>query len=253
LGGKDDEVDALFGELMRAGESVPRLREALRAPAASSTNLLVVLRRAVPRKLLELIGTSPPWSDDARLLGAVVLNPRTPTPLSLRLLPGLYWHDLAEAAASPRLLGPVRVRAEAVLAERLPDLKVGERITLGRLATPFVLVRLIADADARVVQTCLQNPRLREEDLVLALRREQVAAALLAEAAASPRWKDNYRVRLELVLQPRTPLALSLAQLSSLVPGDLQRVAQSAALPPLVQVAAQRLIEAARGERAQGS
>jgi hypothetical protein len=244
--GGDDEVDAIFRELMEAGESVPRLREVLRARAASPTTLLVVLRRAVPRRLLELIGTSPPWSDDTRLLGGVVLNPRTPTPLSLRLMPGLYWHDLAEAAANPRLLGPVRVRAEAVLADRLADLKMGERITLGRLATPFVLVRLLADEDPRVLQTCLQNPRLREDDVVMAVRREQVARALLSEVASSSRWKENYRVRLELVLQPRTPLALSLGQLSALVPGDLARVSQSAALPPLVQAAAQRLLDAAR-------
>ena len=239
----DGDVDALFREVLEAGESVPRLRAVLRAREPAATLLLVLLRRAVPRKLLELIGTSPPWSDDLRLLGGVTLNPRTPTPLALRLVPSLYWHDLAEAAANPRLLGPVRVRAEALLVERLPDLKIGERITLGRLATPFVLVRLLADLDPRVVHTCLQNPRLREQDLAAALRQELVAVALLTEAAASPRWKDNYRVRLELVLQPRTPLALSLAQLTSLVPGDLARVARSASLPTLVQLAAQRLLD----------
>jgi hypothetical protein len=240
---EDDEADALFRDLLRAGESVPGLREVLRARAPAATVLLVVLRRAVPRRLLELIGTTPPWSEDTRLLGGVVLNPRAPTPLALRLMPSLYWHDLAEAAANPRLLGPVRVRAEAVLAERLPDLKAGEKIALGRLATPYVLVRLLADADPRVVRTCLQNPRLREEDVAMALRHELVAPALLAEAAASSRWKDSYRVRLELVLQPRTPLPLSLAQLSALVPGDLSRVASSPALPPLIQIAAQRLLD----------
>jgi hypothetical protein len=239
----DDAVDALFRAVVQAGESVPRLREALRSRAVEPTTLLAVLRRAVPRQLLELIGTSPPWSQDTRLLGGVVLNPRAPAPLALRLLPSLYWHDLAEAAANPRLLGPVRVRAEAVLADRIPDLKLGERITLGRLATPFVLARLLADEDPRVVQACLQNPRLREDDLAAALRRELAAPALLAEAAASSRWKDNYRVRLEIVLQPRTPLSLSLGQLSRLVPGDLARVAAASALPPLVQAAAQRLLE----------
>jgi hypothetical protein len=243
---REDEVDALFGDLVQAGESLPRLREVLRTRAPAPTALLVVLRRAVPRRLLELIGTTPPWSEDVRLLGGVVLNRLTPTPLALRVMPSLYWHDLAEAAASPRLLGPVRVRADAVLAERLPDLKVGERISLGRMAMPFVLVRLLADADPRVVQTCLQNPRLREEDLARAVRYERVAPALLSGVAASPRWKDSYRVRLELVLQPRTPLPLSLAQLSSLVPGDLSRVAASPALPLLIQVAAQRLLDRGR-------
>src|SRR5688572_15401951 len=99
----DGEIDELFRELLAAGESVPRLREVLRTRGTSATTLLAVLRRAVPRKLLELIGTTPPWSEDARLLGGVVLNPRVPTPIALKLMPSLYWHDLAEAAANARL------------------------------------------------------------------------------------------------------------------------------------------------------
>lgn len=241
------DVEALFRELLEAGERVPRLREVLRERAPDTPGLLVLLRRAVPLRLLELLATSPPWSDDARLLGGVALNPRTPVPLALRLLPALYWHDLAEVAGSPRLQGPVRVRAEAALAERLGDLKAGERISLGRIATPFVLVRLLADGDPRVVRTCLQNPRLREEDLATALRREDVSRALLEEVSAASRWARSYRVRLELVLQPRTPLALSLARLSGLVRGDLARVASSTGLPLLVQVAAARLLASLDG------
>src|SRR5262245_35146195 len=242
------DVEGLFREILEAGERVPRLREVLRERAPDTPRLLVLLRRAVPLRLLELLATSPPWSDDVRLLGAVVLNARTPVPLALRLVPALYWHDLAEVAASPRLQGPVRVRAEGVLAERLADLKAGERITLGRLVTPFVLVRLLADPDGRVVRSCLQNPRLREEDLAMALRREDAARALLEETSASTRWADSYRVRLELVLQPRTPLAISLGRLSGLVPGDLARVASAAALPALVQAAAARLLGSPDGD-----
>jgi hypothetical protein len=48
-------------------------------------------------------------------------------------------------------------------------------------------------------------------------------------------------VRLAIVLQPRTPLGVALAQLSSLLPADLVRVAESPGLLPLVQMAAQKL------------
>ena len=43
------------------------------------------------------------------------------------------------------------------------------------------------------------------------------------------------------ILQPRTPLALALAQLSSLLPRDLERVAEAAGILPLVQAAALRV------------
>jgi hypothetical protein len=44
------------------------------------------------------------------------------------------------------------------------------------------------------------------------------------------------------VLQPRTPLPLALQQISSLVPRDLRRVAEEAALRPLVRAAALQVL-----------
>jgi hypothetical protein len=54
-------------------------------------------------------------------------------------------------------------------------------------------------------------------------------------------------VRLELVLQPRTPLALALGQLSALVPRDLRRVGH-APVAQLLRIAAERLLERAPPE-----
>jgi hypothetical protein len=150
-------------------------------------------------------------------------------------------------ALAPRVPGPVRVRAEAVLREKVPDLRLGERVSLGKIATAPVLPLLLADVSPRVAEACLINPRLREEDLMTALRQETVRVAIIEATCASPRWSANYAVRLEIVLQVRTPLALALGQLSALVPRDLRRVAE-APVARLLQVAAQRLVDRARGE-----
>jgi hypothetical protein len=235
------DVDALFGELMRAGESDARLRTALAHCALDGPGMMVLLRRAVPIRFLELVAAAPPYCDDARVLAAVVLNPRVPRALALRLVASLFWRDLADVAAGPRVHGAVRVRAEAVLKERLPELRVGEKVTLGKIATPAVLAGLLADPEAKVIRACLQNPRLREEDLVTAIRQEDVPRALLEGTPESWRWRGSYAVRLALVLQPRTPLGVSLGQMSSLLIADLLRVAETDTVPPLVQITAQRL------------
>jgi hypothetical protein len=177
-------------------------------------------------------------------LAAIVLNPKTPQRVSSPLTPFLLWRHLADVATSHRVPPPVRLRAESVLKERLPDLRMGERITLARLATPPVLILLLSDADRRVLESCLINPRLREGDLVGRLRRPDTPVALLEAAAASYRWNDSYAVRRELVLVPRCPLALALGQLSSLTKADLVRVAETPALRPLVRAAARRVAEA---------
>jgi hypothetical protein len=210
--------------------------------------LVAVLRRAVPAAFLEELAATRPWSERGRVLAAVVMSPRAPRALCLLLVGALAWRELADVAATMRLPGAVRARAESLLVDGLADMRLGDRITLARLATPAVLPLLLGDADPRVAEAALLNPRLREEDLVRALRRDDVPRALVEAAAASPRWRDAYAVRLALVLQPRTPLALALQQISSLVPRDLQRVGADATLRPLVRAAAAGVLERA-GER----
>lgn len=236
---RPDAVDTLYAELMQAR---PEEFPALLARQADDPTLLVsALRRPAPARFLELVADTAPWSRDARVLAVVVLNPRAPRALAQRLVPSLPWRDLADVAASPRVDAGARVRAESLLKEQLPDLRLGERITLARLATPPVLPPLLADTERRVADAALQNPRLREEDLLLAVRAAEVPRALLEAVTASPRWRGAYAVRLALVLQPRTPLALALGQISSLLPRDLERVAASEGLAPLVQAAALRV------------
>ncbi|HXY38430.1 MAG TPA: hypothetical protein VEQ10_02100, partial [Vicinamibacteria bacterium] len=153
---------------------------------------------------------------------------------------------LAEVAATMRVTAAVRARAESLLRDSLTEMRLGDRVTLARLATPAVLPLLLAAAEPRVVEAALENPRLREEDLVMALRSTTVSRALVESAAAKPRWSDSYAVRLALVLQPRTPLSLALHRISGLVPRDLGRVSSDTSLLPVVRLAAARVL---RGER----
>jgi hypothetical protein len=235
-------VDTLFAEILAAGESVPRAREVL-ARCGDDTVLAATLRRAMPIAFLEAVANVSPWSERPRLLALVVLNPKAPRPLAQRLVSSLYWHDLAEVAATPRVPAAVRARAEGLLKDGLADMRLGDRVTLARLATPPLLPTLLADSDTHVVEAALINPRLREEDLTTALRRDDARTTLVEAAAASTRWAPSYAVKLAIVLQPRTPLPLALERITSLVPRDLRRLALDPSLRPLIQAAARKVIE----------
>ena len=242
--GAEGEVDRAFADLMRTGSAAPGRRDALERLGADKPLLVALLRRAVPLAFLELVAATSPWSEDQRVLAAVVLSPRASRPLGLRLVGSLFWRDQAEVAASPRVAMGVRVRAEALLKDQLPDLRLGEKITLAKIATPPVLLPLLSDADPKVVEAGLINPRLREEDLLPLVRAEAPSVPLLEGIVASSRWSERYAVRLAIALQPRAPLALALGQLSALRPSDLARVARTPGLSPLVQAAAARVSEA---------
>jgi hypothetical protein len=242
-------VDALYAELVRAGERPAELQAFLDRHGADAVTLAALLRRPVPVRFLELVAAAAGSSGEARVLAVVVLNPRTPRALAQRLLPSLLWRELADVAASPRVDSGIRVRAEEMLREQIPDLRLGDRATLARIATPPVLSMLLSDGEPKVAEACLVNPRLREEDLLLALGQPLVTRALIEAAAASFRWRESYRVRLALVLQPRTPLAVALGQLSSLLPRDLERVARTQGLSPLIHAAALRVASEAPPRR----
>lgn len=245
----DADVDRLHREALRAGEDATAVRNLLAGAAPDEGVLMALLRRALPVRFLEQVATTPPWSERPMVLARVVQSPRAPRGLCLRLVSSLFWRDLAEVAGSPTVHGAVRVRAEASLRDMLGELRLGERITLARIATPRVLVPLLGDADPRVVEATLLNPRLREEDLVTALRRDDASRVLVEAAVASPRWSERYAVRLSVVLQPKTPLPLALLQLSSLLKSDLIRVARTPGLRPLVQAAALATVERMAGLR----
>jgi hypothetical protein len=237
---REQQADVLYREILACGEDQGRLRQ-LVPDEIEELTLLTLVRRSVPVRFLEVAAHHPVAVERPRILAAIVLNPRADRHLSLRLLPVLFWRDLADVTVALRVPGPVRVAAEALLKDKLPDMKSGERIALGKVVSPALLVLLLQDPDPRILLSCLQNPRLREEDLLRVLRLESVPVHLLEEVSRSRRWSENYAVRLGLVLQPRTPLPIALSFLSGLSRADLQRVAETRGLAPLLGIAAERL------------
>jgi hypothetical protein len=242
-----EDVDHLYAELLRLGQDAAAIEALLTERPLPDEVLLNVLRRTVPRPFLELLARTEPWAGRPAVLTAVVTSPRAERSLCLRLLPHLPWHSLAVVAATPWLLPIVRLRAEGMLVEQLPELKLGERIALARLATRALLARLVDDLDSKVVEASLLNPRLTTDDLVLAIGRDTASRCLLEACASCARWRETYTVRLGLVLQPRTPLPIALAQISSLTRRDLLRVSRAPTLAPLVCRAAEHVLAVRAG------
>lgn len=228
--------------LLAAGSDPRALRAFLDEWGGDQKLLLVLLRQAWPARVLEVFAATRPYCDDRLLAAALAGHVRTPPHAALRLLSVLAWPQLARIAGEPYLAGAVRVRAEGLLLERFDDLRLGERIALARLATRSVLRRLLRDTDARVLLPALFNPRLSEEALCSELRSSDATRLLCESVASCTRWRASYAVRVALVLQPRAPLSLALAHITSLVPADLRRVAASKGLAPLIVAGAERAL-----------
>ena len=132
---------------------------------------------------------------------------------------------------------------------RVPDygtgrtLTLGERKALARRPTRKAMEKLFADPHPAVIRTLLVNPKVVESDVVRLAARRSLDPAVLAEVARSPRWAHRVSVRIAIVLNPDTPLELSIPLLALLVRPELELVSSASSLAPTLRAAALDLLE----------
>jgi hypothetical protein len=172
----------------------------------------------------------------------LALHPRTPEALAARLVPTLWWRDLMALALDTRLRPALRRTAEVHLNARLPEMAVGEKVTLARRASLGLLSQLRHDPSPQVIAALLDNPRLTEGMLAPVLHSASTSPAILELIANDRRWGVRYPLRLALVRHPATPLKISWRLLEALRKVDLRPVAADARVPEPVRRRARVLL-----------
>jgi hypothetical protein len=110
------------------------------------------------------------------------------------------------------------------------ELTLGERKSLARRPDRDIIQRLLADPHPAVIQRCLRNPRITEDDVIRLAARRPGNRDTLAEIARSP-WTHRPRVRMALVLNPATPDDIAARIAGLLLRPELEFVVRSPAAP----------------------
>lgn len=207
----------------------PAVRQALRNPYAGAEH---VERIAAQTRLLSFY----------EVQRDITLHPRTPEPLALRFVPGLFWRDLMTLGLDMRVRPQVRRSADLHLTARLSSLAVGEKVSLARRAGPGILTQLRHDPSPRVFAALLDNPRLTEGVLAPVAHAFGTPAPILALLAADSRWGVRYPLRVALARNPNTPLETALRLLPLLRKTDLQGTAADPRVPDAVRRRARLLL-----------
>jgi hypothetical protein len=119
---------------------------------------------------------------------------------------------------------------------RPPNLGLGREVTLGerkalaRRPDRDLMQRLLTDPHPAVIQRCLHNPRITEDDVVRVAARRPGHPEVLAEIARST-WTHRPRVRMSLVLNPATPEDIAARISGLLLRPELELVARSPGAP----------------------
>lgn len=195
-------------------------------PALDETQLCILLeRKNLASEILEEIARRKPLLKAYRVKRGLTFHPRTPRLVTLRLLRDLYLMDLVQLTLSPSVPTELKLHAEDHLIARLPQLPLGQKITLARRGPARLGGALLAEGHAQLVSIVLDNPYLTEAQVLKALSREKLPPAVVQTLAHHRKWSLCYNVRLALVRNPASPLSAVLAFLPELTVSDLRELA----------------------------
>lgn len=125
--------------------------------------------------------------------------------------------------------------------DRIPDygkgrpLTLGERKSLARKPDRQMMERLLRDPHPDVIRMVLANPKVVEEDVLAVAARRPCRPDVLTEIARQPRWAHRPRIRMALVLNPDTPLAIAGPAVGLLMRHELRLVATSPTVAPALR------------------
>jgi hypothetical protein len=195
-------------------------------PALDETQLCLLLdRKDLPAAVLEEVGRRKPLLKNYRVKRGLAFHPRSPRLVSLRLLRDLYLMDLVQLTFLPGISTELKRNAEDQVIARLPQLPLGQKITLARRGPARAAGALLAEGHAQVLSVVLDNANLTEAQILKVLSREKLPDGIIKAISQHRKWSCAYNVRLALVRHPSSPLATVLAYLPELTVPDLRELA----------------------------
>ena len=78
-------------------------------------------------------------------------------------------------------------------------------MTLARRATAAVVAAMLREGDLRLVEICLNSPRLREVAILQFINSANTSAEAISMIARHPKWKSRPNLRLAILRNRKTP------------------------------------------------
>ena len=211
-----------------AGELLP----ALENPSLDEETLgLLLQRKDLPAEFLQEVLLRRHFLKNYRIKKTLAFHPHTPRTDSFRLLRELYLMDLVQFAISPGVQPDMKIKAEEQVIAKLPQLPLGQKITLARRAPGRITGALLAEGHPPVVKAALGNPNLTEAQVLRVLSRDKLPAIVVQSLAQDEKWSHVYNVRIALIRQPSTTLTKVLSFLPELTISDLRELVAPGILP----------------------
>jgi len=141
--------------------------------------------------------------------------------------------DQASTMAAPK-------RRESIYSKLL-KMTPAEKALLSLSGNREVRLMLARDPNQMVARAVLRSPRLSEVEVALIAQMRDIDSEILRLIALNRRWMRQYQIIKGLVLNPRTPIAISLSFIDRLNNQDIRIASKDHNLPNTIRKAAVRI------------
>lgn len=128
------------------------------------------------------------------------------------------------------------------LYQKIIKMSIPQKIRLAMVGNREARNILILDHNKAVVMAVLRSPKLTENDIFTYAQQRNLAEEVYKYIARNKNWIKNYALKLALVNNPKTPLAVALRFLDHLQERDLKNLSRSKNVSNVLAKAAAQLL-----------
>jgi hypothetical protein len=214
--------------------------------------LLLVQRKDLAVTILQRLGNDSRVEVSYQVKRALLFNVKTPASVGLKFVGQLFTFDIMSLLLIPAIAREVKAAGEEMLCRKLPQLALGERLTLARRTNSDRLLSLLLDDSSReVVGAVLTNAFLREGLICAAIRKPTVKPHTVEQIAINAKWSCRQDVRYTLLRTKYLSLGTALNFLQTLNSNQLRELAGDPSVPAQLRSYIKSNLEKLQAERRQ--
>ncbi len=123
-------------------------------------------------------------------------------------------------------------------------LSVSQKVKLAMAGNKAARELLIKESNKMVSRSVLKNPRITEDEVKKLVITKGTPEDLLREVARNNEWLENYTIKLGVVTNTKTPVAISMKMLDTLNDADVLKISKSKNVSSALASAARRRLDA---------
>lgn len=164
-------------------------------------------------------------------------NPPDPGPTAEQVLQEMG-AELQEEGAPPLPDGK-----RLSLTQRIMKMNIAQKIKLATLGNKEARSLLLRDSNKLVAVAAIRSPRLTDGEVLAVANNRAANDDVLRVVYSNREWVKMYAVKLALIKNPKTPMAITMRWLSTIHDSELKDLARSKSIPSGVQQMAKKMVE----------